>query len=127
MRVLEVQEHANRSVFPDESAWLHEDALVWAQVADEGIALRVQEEEPGTALRGKPIHHLAERVMPLLLVAVLGGVPDPRWLPVIGHVRCCHQEPVLCHVDSVIGRQRYRQRLTRMVGADGDIAGTASG
>ena len=72
-------------------------------------------------MRGEPVHHLPDRVMPLLLIPVLGGEPDPGALPLVVDVAGRHQEAVLDHVDRLTLLQRDRERLPRVVGAERDV------
>src|SRR5215472_3026174 len=55
-RVLEVQVHAYAAVLPDQPARLYQDPLALPQVADEGVARRMQEHQARAALGEEPVH-----------------------------------------------------------------------
>jgi len=70
-----VEEHPHRRIFPNKRARLDADALALLKVAHVGIARGVQKQQPGDLVRGEPVHELAERVVPLGVVAAFRGEP----------------------------------------------------
>src|SRR5271155_72943 len=76
-RVLEVQRHADGRVLPDQPARLDQHRLARPKVPDEGVARAVEQQQARAALRGEPVNEPADRIMPLGVVALLGGEPYP--------------------------------------------------
>src|SRR5690242_2570940 len=116
VRVLEVQEHPDRGVFPDQPARLHQDALPRREVAEERVARGVQQQQAVAAGRRELVNGPPQRVVPFLVVAVLGGEPDVGVLPAVVDVPGGDEEAVLDHVDGPARGQRYGDGLPRLVG-----------
>jgi putative heme transporter len=122
-RVLQVQGHPDRHVPVQQGAGLDQQALAGLQVADEGVARRVQQQQPRSPGRAEHVAELAHRVVGLLVIPAPGGVPHAGLVPVVPDVPRRGQEPVLAHPDLLVVLQRQRDDLARVVVGQRDVTG----
>src|SRR5262249_61504113 len=121
--VLEVQEHLDGRILPDQPAGLDEYPLSRTEVAHERVTGGVQEQQPRHVVRDEPVDEPPDRVVPLGVVAALSREPDVGVIPLVADIPGRDEELVLDDVDPLVRLERDGEDLAGMVGADGDEPG----
>ena len=124
--VLQVQRLPHRHVAVQQGTRLDQHGLALPEVADEGVARRVQQQQAGGPLRAEHVPVLPHRVVHLAVVGVLARlVPDVRRVPVVLDVAGGAEEPVLADPDLLAVLHRQRHDLARVVVGQRDVPGAA--
>lgn len=118
-----MQVHLHGRVFEEQRGRLNENGFIRAQVADEGVARRVQEQQTRRLRREEAIHEPAERVMRLCVVAVLRCEPNVRREPIIGDAVRRREKDMFAHVHSLSGLYRQCDQLAGRVAREGYVSG----